>query len=101
MLLAHSMGGIIATEFIRRNPGRVQKLVLTAPAGLLNRAATPCRPFLFGCLRRAWGCVVMQAVPVVALCCGPLLRRRIRQGGLGLDVREPQKFESYSRMATE
>jgi pimeloyl-ACP methyl ester carboxylesterase len=100
-IFAHSMGGIIATEFARRYPNRVQRLVLTAPAGLLKRAATPCRPFLFGCLRRAWGCAIIALVPLVALCCGCVVRKKIRQTGIAPEVEEPEKFEAYTHMATE
>jgi pimeloyl-ACP methyl ester carboxylesterase len=101
LLLGFSIGGIVATEYARRHPEGVSRLLLIAPAGLLAKSETPCHCFVFRCLRGpAGGCVVAAATCLAKLtcCCKGFWRRKITTSARALDamtpdVLHPEKFQ--------
>mmetsp|Transcript_41548 Transcript_41548/g.51156 ORF Transcript_41548/g.51156 Transcript_41548/m.51156 type:complete len:361 (+) Transcript_41548:66-1148(+) len=99
-LLGFSMGGVIAVEFTNRFPERVERLLLVAPGGLLQRSKTPCKPLLFGCLRTRLGGCLLAFATLLACCCSCCVKRSLRGDKLAnrfeLDVREPVKFKDVS-----
>jgi len=101
MLLGFSMGGIITVEFALRYPQRVERVLLIAPGGLLEKAETPCRPLVFGCLRGRCGCCLLTLVHCLACCCHYPLRRVTQrpgfEGHFTPDVREPHRFQHVRR----
>eukprot|EP00933_Yihiella_yeosuensis_P065847 TRINITY_DN69851_c0_g1_i1.p1 TRINITY_DN69851_c0_g1~~TRINITY_DN69851_c0_g1_i1.p1 ORF type:complete len:409 (-),score=53.26 TRINITY_DN69851_c0_g1_i1:54-1280(-) len=106
MVVGFSMGGVIAVEFARRYPNKVQKLLLIAPGGLLNKSETPCRPLLFGCLRTPCGGCLLHPATCLACCCSFPVSRAMRDpeklaDSFELDVREPGNFREISRMNGE
>ncbi|CAJ1402487.1 unnamed protein product [Effrenium voratum] len=104
-LLGFSMGGCVAVEFTNRFPERVERLLLVAPGGLLQRSKTPCQPLLFGCLRTRLGGCLLSAATLLACCSSCCVRRNLRGDKLAdrfeLDVREPEKFKGVSRQNGE
>jgi len=105
-ILGFSMGGVIAVEFVNRFPERISRLLLVAPGGLMKVSATPCRPLLFGCLRKRWGGSLTSLATLLACCCSFCVRRFMGTGDkLGNrfqpDVREPSKFREQSRLNGE
>jgi len=106
MLLGFSIGGIIATEFTRRHPEQVLRLLLVAPGGLLVKAETPCRCCLFNCLRGpCGGCLTCLATCLVktfsCFCRRRVLRSSRSLDALMPDVAEPAKFQDVSRVNVE
>ena len=99
-LLGFSMGGVIAVEFTNRFPERVERLLLVAPGGLLQRSKTPCKPLLFGCLRTRLGGCFLSLATLLACCCSCCVKRSMKGDKLAnrfeLDVREPVKFKDVS-----
>eukprot|EP00434_Breviolum_minutum_P011362 symbB.v1.2.010026.t2/scaffold650.1/size176305/5 len=99
-LLGFSMGGVIAVEFTNRFPERVERLLLVAPGGLLQRSKTPCKPLLFGCLRTRLGGCFLSLATLLAFCCSCCVKRSMKGDKLAnrfeLDVREPVKFKDVS-----
>lgn len=95
MLLGFSMGGIVATEFAVRHPKKVAKLLLVAPAGLLDKSQTPCAPLLFKGLRGPLGGLLVFLATLIGGLFGFAFRSRMT---FELDVREPEKFTEVSKL---
>jgi len=101
-ILGFSMGGVIAVEFVNRFPERILRLLLVAPGGLMQMSATPCRPLLFGCLRKRWGGCLTAFATLLACCCSFCVRRYLGtddklSSKFQPDVREPENFRLESR----
>lgn len=104
-LLAFSMGGVVASEFARRQPERVARLLLVAPAGLLQRCETPCQPLVFGVLRRQIGVCFIGPAAAALFCLSSLgggcVRRRALKYVRNMatpDVEHPEQFEAFSEL---
>lgn len=78
-IIGYSIGGIIAIEFARRHPERVSRLLLIAPAGLLQKAETPCGGFVHRCLRTRFGGCPICISSVSTRCCEGLCRSFFRR----------------------
>jgi pimeloyl-ACP methyl ester carboxylesterase len=103
-LIGFSMGGVVASEFARSRPGRVSRLCLLAPAGLLDKAQTPHGCFLFNCLRGpAGGCVVSLVTCLAGLathcCCAKskLMKSKSTLESVSPDVGRPDKFADVTQ----
>lgn len=103
-LVGYSMGGVVVSAFARHFPQRVKRLLLLAPAGYLQREETPCRPFVFGCLRRMWGGAIVACVGAFGCMCGWPGRRWLlgrKTPMIELDARERERFVDYEWRNTE
>lgn len=100
LLLGYSMGGLVAMEFTNRWPQRVRRLLLVAPAGLLQREDAPCKSLL-KCLRGRCGCCVQHLAAVLMCCCSCIVGRALsgdrHARTFEPDVREPGKFIEHSQ----
>mmetsp|Transcript_46256 Transcript_46256/g.83612 ORF Transcript_46256/g.83612 Transcript_46256/m.83612 type:complete len:435 (-) Transcript_46256:43-1347(-) len=101
-LLGFSMGGLIAADFARCYPERVDRILFVAPGGFLQKDQTPFRCFVFNCLRGPAGCCCVSFLGCLARCFSCCTRKRILGSRRALefiepDMRKPEDFEEITK----